>query len=158
MTKSITMRFVAASAALLLAAAHALLAADLIEPTRTLDDTGKAEGKLAVFSEPPALPVSLDGVSLGKTPTSLHGVKAGIHQLRVAMSETAIIIEPGQTMIVSLYKGSFIKLPEPAEESATTPETEVTSTHESGPYHAPSNEIELPTLDPMERLRLLGHF
>jgi hypothetical protein len=67
------MRFVAVSAALLLAAAHALLAADLIEPTRTLDDSGKAEGKLTVFSEPPALLVSLDGVSLEKTPTSLHG-------------------------------------------------------------------------------------
>jgi len=158
MTKSITMRFVAVSAALLLAAAHALLAADLIEPTRTLDDSGKAEGKLAVFSEPPALLVSLDGVSLGKTPTSLHGVKPGIHQLRVATSETAIIIEPGQTMIISLYKGSFIKFPEPAEESANPPATEVTSTPESEPSHAPSDEIELPTLDPVERLRMLGHF
>ncbi len=156
MIKIIAMLFIAVSAASLLPAGDVVLAADLIEPTRTLDGSGKSEGKLAVFSEPPALLASLDGVSLGKTPTALHGVKPGIHQLRVATSETAIIIEPGQTMIISLYKGSFIKMPEPAEESAKPLATEVTSTPESEPSPAPSDEIELPTLDPVQRLRLLG--
>ena len=89
----------------------------------------------------------------------LYDPGAYIHQLRVATSETAIIIEPGQTMIISLYKGSFIKIPEPAEESAKPLATEVTSTPESEPSPRPSDDIELPTLDPVERLRLLeGHF
>lgn len=158
MAKIITTLLIAASVGLLLPAGDVPWAADLIEPTRTLDAPGRPEGKLVVSSEPPGAPVSLDGLSLGKTPTSINEVKAGIHHLRVETSETDITIEPGQTMQISLYKGSFIKIPEPEKELAQPPETAVPSTAGSIPPPARSEEQRPPALSPILHNRMFGYY
>lgn len=158
MAKIITILFIAASVGSLLPAGDVASAADLIEPTRTLNASGKPEGKLVVFSEPPGLPVTLDGLSLGKTPTSINEVKSGIHHLRVETSETDITIEPSQTMQISLYKGSFIKIPEPEKEFALPPATDVPSTAGSKPSPARSEEQRPPALSPIEHRRMFGYY
>ena len=79
-----------------------------IPPTRTLQEPGSTWGGLTVFSEPPQLEVYLDGKKVGQTPVWLKHVKAGFHKLRVEHSETDIYLEPGGSIQLSLYKGSFI--------------------------------------------------
>ena len=79
-----------------------------IPPTRTLQEPGSTWGGLTVFSEPPQLEVYLDGKKVGETPVWLKHVKAGFHKLRVEHSETDIYLEPGGSIQLSLYKGSFI--------------------------------------------------
>jgi hypothetical protein len=81
---------------------------ELIPPTRTLQEPGSTWGGLTVFSEPPQLEVYLDGKKVGETPVLLKHVKAGFHKLRVEHSETDIYLEPGGSVQLSLYKGSFI--------------------------------------------------
>lgn len=157
MAKIITILFIAASVGLLLPAGGVAWAADLIEPTRTLDASGKPEGKLVVFSEPPGQPVSLDDLNLGKTPTSITEVKPGIHHLRVATSATDITIEPGQTMQISLYKGSFIKISKPEEELAQPPATVAPSTAESKPSPVRPEEPRPPALSPIDHYHMFGY-
>ena len=89
---------------------------ELIPPTRTLQEPEKTWGGLTVFSEPPQLDVYLDEKKVGQTPVSLKHVQAGFHKLRVEHSETDIYLEPGGTVQLSLYKGSFINLPKEKEE------------------------------------------
>jgi hypothetical protein len=98
-------------AGLMLSVAYVSRAADLIEPTRTLGGTEEPTGQLVVFSEPPGLPAALDGAGLGNTPTAIIEVKGGIHHLQVANSGTDISIQPGKTTQISLFKGSFVKIP-----------------------------------------------
>jgi hypothetical protein len=81
---------------------------ELIPPTRTLQEPGRTSGGLTVFSEPPQLEVYLDGKKVGETPVWLRHVKAGFHKLRVEHSQTDIYLEPGGSVQLSLYKGSFI--------------------------------------------------
>ena len=158
MAKIVMVLIIAASVGSLLPAGDVPWAADLIEPTRTLDGPGKPESKLVVFSEPPGLPVSLDGHSLGKTPTSFYEVKPGSHRLRVETSEIDITLEPGQTMQISLYKGSFVRIPEPEKIPAQPPAKEATPMAESKPSPAPFVEQRPPALSPIEHYRLFGYY
>jgi hypothetical protein len=41
---------------------------ELIEPTRTIQSSEKAIGRISVFSEPPGLDVFLNNSKIGKTP------------------------------------------------------------------------------------------
>ena len=131
---------------------------ELIKPTRARDSTGEKLGKLSVFSEPPGLEVTLEGVIIGKTPIFLDEVKPGTHRLQVKNSETDITIEPGKLLQISLYKDQFILVPATDKKSPKQPETEETNLTKSKP--APSlAEAQLPKeLSPIERYRLLGHF
>ena len=73
-------------------------AGDLIAPTRTLQGSGEALGKLTVVSEPPGLDAFLDGSNIGKTPVWLNGVEPGLHTLKVKNSETQIHVLPGKLL------------------------------------------------------------
>ncbi len=84
---------------------------DLIPPTRTLqtDETERqAKGKITVASEPPGLPVFLDGIEIGRTPVWSKPIEPGSHKLRIADSETDIFATPETLLRVSLFEGSFI--------------------------------------------------
>jgi hypothetical protein len=109
--------------------------AEVIEPTRTLGGEEKGPGRLTVLSEPPGLKITLDGNSIGKTPTFLVEVDEGIHTLQVNNSKTQIYIEPGKTLKISLHKDKFIFIPvaekmldeQPAiEENRVTKEPKIT--------------------------------
>ena len=89
----------------------------LIEPTRTLGQTGEKPGKLSVFSEPAGLDVSLDGTGIGKTPVISRVVESGIHILRVKGEETEIYVVPAKDLRLSLYKGFIIEIPAETKET-----------------------------------------
>jgi hypothetical protein len=100
-------------------------AGELIEPTQTLE--GKQQpttGRLTILSEPPGQKIALDGKSLGKTPTFLLEIEAGVHTLRVTDSETDIYVEPGKTLKVSLFRNEFVFIPLKEKEAETQPEIE----------------------------------
>jgi hypothetical protein len=99
--------------------------AELIEPTQTLEGEQETTGRLTVLSEPPGLKITLDGNSLGKTPTFLVEVESGIHTLRVKDSETDILVEPGKTVKISLHKNEFILIPVKEIQVETEAEMEV---------------------------------
>ena len=88
-----------------------LMAAELIEPTRTLNGKSDQPGRLSVFSEPPELEVTMDGTDIGRTPVISKEVEPGIHVIRIKDSETNIIVKPGQPLQYSWFKGSFIVIP-----------------------------------------------
>lgn len=85
----------------------------LIEPTRTLKE--KPEARLTVLSEPPGMKVTLDGNKIGKTPVWSKEVKPGEYTLEVNKSETKIYVESGKTFRISLFKGTFVTIPEKEE-------------------------------------------
>jgi hypothetical protein len=91
-------------------------ASDLIEPTRTLSDEGHNKGKLFVFSEPPGLGVKMDRTVIGATPVELQAVTPGIHVIQVKDSEIEIYVNPGKSIKLSWFKGTFIKIPSEAKE------------------------------------------
>ena len=129
---------------------------ELIKPTRALDSTGEKLGKLSVFSEPPGLEVTLEGVIIAKTPIFLDEVKPGTHRLQVKNSETDITIEPGKLLQISLYKDQFILVPATDKESPKQPETEETNLTESKPPPAKAQRPK--ELSPMEQYRLHRHY
>ena len=135
-----------------------LAAADRIAPTRTLKGEKGQMGKLAVFSEPPGLDVTLNGDGFGKTPISLDGLKSGTHRLRVKNSETDITIEPGKTLQISLYKDKFILIPATDKKPPNQPTTVETDLPQSKLPPPPAEEQRPKELSPIERYRLLGHF
>ena len=99
------------------------ISAELIEPSRTLEGEQQTTGRLTVLSEPPGLKITLDGDSLGKTPTFMVEVEEGIHTLRVKDSQTDIYVKPGKTLKISLHKDEFILIPvkeKPVEEEPPT--------------------------------------
>ncbi len=131
---------------------------ELIKPTRALDSTGEKLGKLTVFSEPPGLEVTLEGTIIGKTPIFLDEVKPGSHRLRVKNSETDIIIEPGKTLQISLYKDKFIRIPATDKIPPKKSETDETDLTRSKPPSPPTEGKRPKELSPMERYRLLRHY
>ena len=64
------------------------MAAELIEPTRTMKGTGGQNGKLSVFSEPPEMEVILGGTKIGKTPIRSKVIAPGTHVLKIQNKET----------------------------------------------------------------------
>ena len=105
---------------------------------------------MTVFSEPPGLEVFLDGSEIGKTPVRRREVKAGSYTLRVKDSETEIEAGPGEELKISLFKGSFIRIPK-TERAAEKPpglrqeEIQVTKTP------GPAKEQQPRDLTPWER-------
>jgi hypothetical protein len=81
-----------------------------LEPTRTLNDV--KVGRLTVLSEPPGFHVSLNGVRIGKTPVWNEEVDPGVYTLTVRDEETDIMIRSGETFRISLFKDTFIVIPE----------------------------------------------
>lgn len=158
MTRFTIIQVIAVLICVLLPAGTPSLADELMAPTRTLEGAAKPEGKLMVFSEPPGLPVALDGQSLGKSPTSIEEVNPGTHKLRVDTKETEIVIEPGQTMAISLFKGYFVKIPKPEEPLALPPKKEVTPPEKLSPSPTTSGENQPPALSPIEHYRMFGYY
>lgn len=125
-------------------------AEDLIAPTRTLEGNEELLGRLTVVSEPPNLEVYLDGTQIGETPIWLKEVKPGPHELRVQGSETDVYLEPGKTLTLSLFKGSFIEVSkekEPATEAGPEPE----KLPEAAKVKKPREEERSRDLTPWER-------
>lgn len=106
---------------------HAL-SGDLIEPTRTLQSSEKIPGNISVFSEPPGLDVFLDHSKIGKTPILTLKVTSGPHILLVGDSETDIYVEPGKSLRLSLFKGTFVQVKEPEKDMAQKSEKDITET------------------------------
>ena len=98
--------------------------AELIEPSRTVKGQEISNGRLSVFSEPPALDVLLDGVEIGKTPVISKEVTSGVHILRVKDTEKEITILSGESLQLSLFKDSLIEIPEKKAEAPTQPKLE----------------------------------
>jgi hypothetical protein len=95
---------------------------ELLEPTRTLRSASEAPGQLSVFSEPPELPVRMDGREIGVTPIVGFKVEAGVHELTVTGVTKEIYILPGQSLKLSLHKNTFIEIPETSETVSKTAE------------------------------------
>ena len=95
---------------LLMPATHSF-GAELIEPTRVLEGENQQPGKLSVFSEPPGLGVSLDGIAIGPTPVHIDSISQGTHVLRVGNKETMITIGPGEVRRLSFFKDAFVEMP-----------------------------------------------
>lgn len=89
---------------------------EIIEPTRTLQSSGVANGKISVYSEPPGLDVFLDNSKIGETPIVSLDIEPGPHNLNVKDSKKEIFIMPGKSLRISLYKGNFIGIPEKERE------------------------------------------
>jgi hypothetical protein len=101
------------------------LHAQLIEPTRSLQDASGGAGILNVLSEPPGIEVQVDGRLIGKTPIFSARFPPGVHVLRIKDSETDIHLAAGKTTAISWFKGSFIEIPEtvkPPAEIAKEPQ------------------------------------
>jgi hypothetical protein len=96
---------------------HICLASDLIEPTRTLSSPAEHRERLSVFSEPPGLDVYMDGVPIGKTPVVDLKVAPGRHVIRLKDVETEIDAEPGKSIKLSWFQGTFINIPVEKQES-----------------------------------------
>ena len=94
---------------------------ELIEPTRTLQSTELSAGRISVFSETPGLDVFLDNAKVGQTPLLSMEVNAGTHKLRVEDSEAEILVEAGETLQLSLFKGFFIEIPKKEEKEGRHP-------------------------------------
>ena len=88
------------------------ISGELIEPTRTIQGSEKAIGRISVFSEPPGLDVFLNNSKVGKTPIVSIDVEAGPHNLKVKDSKKEIYVMPGKSLRLSLHKGGFIEIPE----------------------------------------------
>ena len=110
----------------------AFAAEELIAPTRSLEGRVQLPGTLSVVSEPPELEVFLNGSPIGKTPIWLQEIKAGSHTLRIGKEETDLVVDTGEKVTISFFKGAFIDIskkmeaveePRPAPEKA--PEREV---------------------------------
>lgn len=84
----------------------------LIEPTRTLETATSDLGVLNVYSEPPGLEVRLDGKPIGKTPILSAELSSGAHVLRIEGTETKFFLGQRETIALSWFKGSFIRIPE----------------------------------------------
>jgi len=67
--------------------------AELIKPTRTLQEPEKAWGGLTIFSEPPQREVYLDGEKVGSPPLWLTEVGTGLHTIKMPHAETAVRVE-----------------------------------------------------------------
>ena len=123
---------------------------DLIAPTRTLEGREELPGRLTVVSEPPGLKVFLDGAEIGQTPVWLNEVKPGLHKLRVRDSERDVYVEPGKTVTLSYFKGSFIDVPE-KKEVAREPAPEAEKVTERRKVTKPPEEEKPTDLTPWER-------
>ena len=86
--------------------------AQLIEPTRSLQDAAEEKGLLKVLSEPPGLEVHVDGRLLGETPIFSARLPSGAHVLRIQDAEIDICLAPGKATTISWFKGRFIAIPE----------------------------------------------
>ena len=86
--------------------------AQLIEPTRSLQDAAEEKGLLKVLSEPPGIEVHVDGRLIGETPIFSARLPAGAHVLRIQDAEIDICLAPGKATTISWFKGRFIAIPE----------------------------------------------
>ncbi len=127
-----------------------LASEDLIAPTRTLEGREELPGRLTVVSEPPGLKVFLDGAEIGETPVWLNEVKPGLHKLRVLDSERDVLVEPGKTVTLSYFKGSFIDVPE-KKEATREPAPEPEKVTEGRKGMKPPKEDKQRDLTPWER-------
>jgi hypothetical protein len=89
---------------------------ELIEPTRTLQSSRVANGKISVYSEPDGLDVFLDNLKIGETPIVSLNIEPGSHNLKVKDLEKEIFIMPDKSLRITLYKGNFIEIPEKERE------------------------------------------
>jgi len=125
---------------------------ELIAPTRTLSGQEPTTGRLSVFSEPPDLPVLLDGVDIGKTPVILKEVAAGTHTLRVKGTEKEITVPPDKSLQLSFFKDVLIIIPEKKPQVSTNPKSEEKKQETKPEESNRNNEQDSPLYWPMNPL------
>ena len=101
---------------ILLSAISVCFGGELIEPTRTPQDTEKTWGGLTVFSEPPQIEVYLNGEKVGRTPLWLRKVETGLHKIKIGPAETSVRIGKDERVKVGFFKGAFVMGLEPIKE------------------------------------------
>ena len=131
----------------MLVAATFSIGGELIEPTRTIQSSEKASGRISVFSEPPGLDVFLDNSKIGKTPIVSLDVEPGTHSLKVKDSEKEIYIMPGKSIQLSLFKGDFIEIQEKEREAPQKSEKNTTEKRETAEQTEKKTGYE-PTYEP----------
>ena len=99
---------------------------ELIGPTRTLQSSKVANGRISIYSEPTGLDVFLDNSNIGKTPIVSLDIEPGSHDLKIKDSKKEIFIVPGESLRLSLYKGNFIEIAEKERETPQRPEKNIT--------------------------------
>ncbi len=72
------------------------LHAQLIEPTRSLQDASEGAGILNVLSEPPGIEVQVDGRLIGKTAVFSARFPAGVHVVSIRESEPKSTLRPAK--------------------------------------------------------------
>jgi hypothetical protein len=97
------------------------LHAQLIEPTRTLEQPTEGSGLLNVLSEPPGMEVQVGGRVIGKTPIFSARLPSGVHVVRIQDEETDVHILAGEATSISWFKGSFIEIPRKPEADREVP-------------------------------------
>ncbi len=103
-----------------------------------------------MVSEPPDIEVFLDGSEIGQTPVWMKEVKPGSHEIRVQDSKRDVYVEPGKTVTLSYFKGSFIVVPE-EKEAARKPTPEPGKLAKDRKRVRPREEESPRDLTPWER-------
>lgn len=121
--------------------------AQLIEPTRTLASDTTTKSTLTVLSEPPGLPVMLDGKMLGATPVFNARLDAGTHLLQVDDNQTPLDLAANTSVRIALFKGAYIEMPDPPE-PVLSPKSRADET--SSPIESPTQPLKkaIKTNDP----------
>jgi hypothetical protein len=130
------------STAILLLASWAA-AKELIEPSRTLDRPENQAGHITVYSEPPEMPVVVDGNKVGVTPLINFDIEPGTHVLTIDNNKIEIYVNAEKPIRLAYFKGKFIELRDKPTESSPPPFPE------SDPRKAPvQKETQLPDMPP----------
>jgi hypothetical protein len=140
--KRIFIPFLAAGALSVLLAAGA--DAQLIEPTRTLEQPHEGLGLLNVLSEPPGMEVQVGGQVIGKTPIFSARLPAGVHVMRIEDAETDVHILAGEATSISWFKGSFIEIPRKPETDREVPGEPAAPAPSPRPDEKPDVRKEIP--------------
>lgn len=142
-----TLRSLAAGALFAALLVTALPAAELIEPSRTLD--GRSEtGSVSVYSEPPELPVLVNGTRMGATPVFELRLPAGRHRLRVKDAEIEATVAPGMPLRLRYIDGRIVKLPE-GEKAAPPAEAAAAGSRSTVRTEPPSAQVGGITYEPL---------
>jgi hypothetical protein len=118
--------------------------AQLIEPTRTLEQPTEGSGLLNVLSEPPGMEVQVGGRVIGKTPIFSARLPAGVHVVRIQDAETDVHILAGEATSISWFKGSFIEIPRKPETDREVPGESAAPAPASRPDEKPDARKEIP--------------
>jgi hypothetical protein len=120
---------------------------ELIEPSRG-GSAGEATAPLIVTSEPPMMPVRVDGEPVGTTPVR-HRAAAGPHKVEVGDTEAEVALRPGSLTVLTLFKGRLVisSRPEGLPRAARPSDAPIMSPTGRPPVDTERRPSEIPTWD-----------